>query len=67
MLLEDAPEMGLPPLRPRPGRRLVPRTRHSERVQATMRTRPRRSDSNGASTSRRHDVPDFNQVMHFFR
>lgn len=52
--------MGLPPLRPRPARRLVPRTRHSVRVQATMRTRPRQSNSNRAGTSRR--APDYNQV-----
>jgi hypothetical protein len=40
-LLEDAPAWGLPPLRPRLSR-LLPRTRQSERVRATMITRQRR-------------------------
>jgi hypothetical protein len=39
-LLEDAPVWGLPPLRPRLSR-LLPRTRQSERVRATMLTRQR--------------------------
>ncbi|KDR23360.1 hypothetical protein L798_05321, partial [Zootermopsis nevadensis] len=39
-LLEDAPVWGLPPLRPRVSR-LLPRTRQSERVRATMITRQR--------------------------
>jgi hypothetical protein len=39
-LLEDAPAWGLPPLRPRLSR-LLPRTRQSERVRATMMTRQR--------------------------
>lgn len=40
-LLEDAPVWGLPPLRPRLSR-LLPRTRQSERVRATMMTRQQR-------------------------
>lgn len=39
-LLEDAPIWGLSPLRPRLSR-LLPRTRQSERVRATMMTRQR--------------------------
>jgi hypothetical protein len=42
-LLEDAPVWGLPPLRPRLSR-LLPRTRQSERVRATMMTRQREGD-----------------------
>jgi len=39
-LLEDAPIWGLSPLRPRLSR-LLPRTRQSERVRATIMTRQR--------------------------
>jgi hypothetical protein len=42
-LLEDAPVWGLSPLRPRLSR-LLPRTRQSERVRATMMTRQREGD-----------------------
>lgn len=39
-LLEDAPPMGLPTLRPRSGTtRLLPRTRQTERVRARIRSR----------------------------
>lgn len=64
LLLQEAPELALAPLRPHPAptRRLVPRTRHSVRVQATMRTRPRQNDSNGAGPSHgRRNAPDYNQ------
>lgn len=40
-LLEDNPYVGLPPLRLRRASRMLPRTRQSERVQATMRSRTR--------------------------
>jgi hypothetical protein len=39
-LLEDAPFLGVSPLRPRLSR-LLPRTRQSERVRATIMTRQR--------------------------
>ncbi|XP_069696612.1 serine/arginine repetitive matrix protein 2 isoform X2 [Periplaneta americana] len=50
-LLEDASVVGLPPLRPRVSR-LLPRTRQSERVRATMLTRQRRQRAEGQQRDR---------------